>query len=88
MVKTVITIEGHTYDVTLYAGRHPGEGFRQTYLVDCKGKDMSEEFFYNHLTDEPWEILEKVREKGEYMGIKFLPEKINNTNKEISCPNY
>jgi len=69
---TVITIEGHSYDVSGYISQHPGEGIRDVYLRSFNGKDKSEDFNYYHMTNDPWEILEKARELGEYKGIKFL----------------
>ena len=68
----VIIIDGDKYDVSGYVHKHPGEGIRQTYLLDFNGKDKSIEFDRFHLTDEPFEILIKAKKEGEYMGIKYL----------------
>jgi cytochrome b involved in lipid metabolism len=68
----LLVIEGHRYDVTKFAPKHPGEGIRDTYIRYYKNKDVSDEFDRMHFTNEPWEILEKAREKGEYNGVKYL----------------
>lgn len=74
---TILIIDGERYDVTNY--KHPGEGIRGIYLREQKG-DKSEDFEYYHMTDEPWEILEKAREKGEYKGVKYLSLNVKNNN--------
>lgn len=66
----LLIIEGHKYD--LFKFSHPGEGIRDVYLHHYKNKDVSEEFDHYHFTNEPWEILEKARELGEYKGIRYL----------------
>ena len=68
----IIIIDKHKYDVTLYIHKHPGEGIRGVELRQMNNKDMSYEFDRFHYSDEPFEILEKVRKLGEYECIKYL----------------
>jgi hypothetical protein len=67
-----LTIEGHLYEIHNFS--HPGEGIRDVWLKNYAGKNVSEEFDYYHMTNEPWEILEKARELGEYKGIVYKGE--------------
>jgi hypothetical protein len=67
----LIIVEGHRYEVTSEF-KHPGEGIRGMYLADFSGKDVSEDFERYHMTNEPWEILEKAREQRKYKGIIYL----------------
>lgn len=67
MNKIVLTIEGERYEVRAF--NHPGEGIRGIDLLDFRNKDVTEEFDSYHMTNEPWELLEAAREKGEHEGI-------------------
>jgi hypothetical protein len=71
-----IIIEGHRYHIT-NDFKHPGEGIRGLYLKDFKPKknnvrDVSDEFDRYHMTNEPWEILERARAEGSYQGVKYI----------------
>jgi len=66
----LLIIDGHKYDVSKFS--HPGEGIREVYLYNYKNKDVSKELDHYHFTDEPWEILEKARELGEYKGVRYI----------------
>jgi cytochrome b involved in lipid metabolism len=70
-MNTLLTIEGHVYKVTSKF-THPGEGIRDQYIRNYRGKEVSEEFDYYHMTNEPWEILEQARLKGEYKGVIYM----------------
>ena len=67
-----IVVEGHLYEIHNF--QHPGEGIRDVWLKNYVGKDASCDFEYYHMTNEPWEILEKARELGEYQGIVWKGE--------------
>lgn len=70
MVQTILIIDKHKYDVTKFD--HPGDGIKNIYLRDFHNKDVTEEFDYHHYTDYPYELLEKARELGEHLGIKYI----------------
>jgi len=75
---SLIIIEGHKYLVSSKYN-HPGEGIRGIYL-SCQKGDKTKEFDYFHFTNEPWKILEIVRKRGNYNGIKYLGKVIKVAN--------
>jgi len=72
MSGIILSIDGHRYEVSRFY--HPGEGIRGIELYNFKNKEVSEEFDIYHMTDEPWEMLERARENGNYEGIVYLGE--------------
>lgn len=68
-MNKIIIVEGHKYMVTEQFN-HPGEGIRDVYLRTLTG-DQTEDFNHYHMTNEPWEILEKVRALGVFKGIYY-----------------
>lgn len=70
--EVIVTIEGHKYDVTRFCSKHPGEGIRGVYLHTYRNKDGTSDFDRYHMTNEPWEILERARNEGEYNGIVYI----------------
>jgi len=66
----LISIDGYIYDVCNFD--HPGEGIRDCYLNRYRNKEVSDEFFRYHMTDEPDIILEQARELGMYEGVRYV----------------
>lgn len=73
--KKCLVISGEKYDVGKF--EHPGEGICGIYLHDFYGKDVSKEFDHHHNTDDPFEMLQEAREKGECDGIKYVGKSEN-----------
>ena len=72
MNNVYIIYEDDIYEVSKYINKHPGEGINNVYIKRYNYKNCTSEFNRFHMTDEPFQILEKVKNLGTFMNIHYV----------------
>ena len=72
MSNVYIIYEDDIYEISKYITKHPGEGISNVYLVRYNRKNITSDFNKYHMTDEAFELFEKVKIEKSYNGINYI----------------
>ena len=84
-MPTIVTIDGHQYDVTAFIPNHPGEK-KDRGIQKYNNQDITELFQHKHAKpnrQEAFSLLENARKSGECQGIKYLGTRDKSLDLEI-----
>ena len=90
MKPVLIGIYNDIYDITKYIPKHPGEGIKFVNLREYNGKEATDDFDKQHLTNEPDEMLISAKTNGldEESGIYYVCPFFNFFSKKNRIPKY
>ena len=72
MNSIYIIYEDDIYEISRYIPKHPGEGISNVYLARYNRKNITNDFNKYHMTDEAFELFEKVKIEKSYNGINYI----------------
>ena len=72
MNNVYIIYEDDIYEISKYITKHPGEGISNVYLARYNRKNITSDFNKYHMTDEAYELFEKVKNEKSYNGINYI----------------
>lgn len=72
MNNVYIIYEDDIYEINKYIVKHPGEGISNVYLARYNRKNITSDFNKYHMTDEAFELFEKVKSEKSYNGINYI----------------
>ena len=72
MNRIYIIYEDDIYEISRYIPKHPGEGISNVYLARYNRKNITNDFNKYHMTDEAFELFEKVKIEKSYNGINYI----------------
>ena len=72
MNNIYIIYEDDIYEISKYINKHPGEGISNVYLARYNRKNITNDFNKYHMTDEAFELFEKVKIEKSYNGINYI----------------